>query len=35
MGQDSEAPLIGYPDMGAGIYSMMLPYKEWFEFNCA
>ena len=34
MGADAPAPPYGYPDMGAGIYSRMLPYKEWFEFNC-
>mmetsp|Transcript_17002 Transcript_17002/g.16690 ORF Transcript_17002/g.16690 Transcript_17002/m.16690 type:complete len:108 (-) Transcript_17002:329-652(-) len=23
----------GYPDMGAGRYSRMLPYQEWYKFN--
>lgn len=35
MGQDCPAPTLGYPDMGAGVYSRILPYKQWFEFNCA
>ena len=35
MGKDSPAPTLGYPDTGAGLYSRMLPYKDWFEFNCA
>lgn len=35
MGIETPAPYMGYPDMGAGIYSRLLPYKEWFEFNCA
>ena len=35
MGQDTPAPLMGYPDMGAGIFSRALPYRQWFEFNCA
>ena len=26
---------MGYPDMGAGTYSRLLRYKDWFEFNCA
>ena len=26
---------MGYPDMGAGIYSRALNYKDWFNFNCA
>ena len=26
---------MGYPDMGAGMYSRLLPYKDWFQFNCA
>ena len=35
MGKDAPAPFMGYPDNGAGIYSRMLSYKHWFEFNCA
>ena len=35
MGHDAPAPFLGYPDMGAGVYSRMLSYKDWFEFNCA
>ena len=35
MGHDSPSPFMGYPDMGAGKYSRMLTYKNWFEFNCA
>ena len=26
---------MGYPDTGNGRYSMKLPYKEWYKFNCA
>lgn len=25
----------GYPDMGSGLYSQKLSYKQWFEFNAA
>ena len=35
MGMDSPAPFLGYPDMGAGTYSRLLSYKDWFAFNCA
>ena len=35
MGQNTEAPGFGYPDMGAGYYSRALNYKEWYNFNCA
>ena len=35
MGPNSKAPFMGYPDMGAGVYARLLPYKEWYEFNCA
>ena len=35
MGRDAVLPAIGYPDMGAGRYSRMLPYGDWFKFNCA
>ena len=35
MGMDSPAPFLGYPDMGAGTYSRLLYYKDWFAFNCA
>ena len=38
MGQDTPAPYLGYPDMGAGTYSRILAtqnYKGWFDFNCA
>ena len=35
LGQDSDAPAFGYPDMGAGYYSKKLPYYDWFKFNCA
>jgi len=23
----------GYPDMGSGVYSMKLSYKDWYDFN--
>ena len=26
---------LGYPDTGNGRYSKALPYKDWYEFNCA
>ena len=26
---------MGYPDSGSGFYSKKLPYKDWFQFNCA
>ena len=29
----SVAPDQGYPDMGSGVYSEKLTYKQWFEFN--
>lgn len=29
------APAHGYPDMGTGIYSEKLSYKDWFNFNLA
>lgn len=32
---DVEYPYMGYPDNGAGLYARKLPYKDWFEFNCA
>ena len=35
MGRDSVLPKMGYPDMGAGYFARRLPYKDWFEFNCA
>lgn len=35
MGRDTPVPRMGYPDCGSGYYSAQLPYKEWFEFNCA
>ena len=36
MGKDAEIPpAFGYPDMGAGRYSKLLPYADWFRFNCA
>jgi len=35
LGQDTPVPLMGYPDNGAGHYSRMLSYKDWFEFNCS
>ena len=31
--RESPVPKMGYPDMGQGIYSKKLPYKEWYEFN--
>ena len=34
-GPDAKIPGMGYPDMGAGIFSRKLSYKDWFEFNCA
>jgi len=34
-GKETPVPLLGYPDIGAGYYSRMLTYKNWFEFNCA
>jgi hypothetical protein len=35
MGHDAPTPKMGYPDMGSGYYSKQLPYKDWYEFNCA
>ena len=35
MGKDADVPAYGYPDMGAGRYAKMLPYADWFRFNCA
>ena len=31
----SGAPQQGYPDMGCGLYSEKLSYKDWFTFNLA
>jgi hypothetical protein len=25
----------GYPDMGSGRYALLLPYKDWYNFNNA
>ena len=35
LGEDTPTPIMGYPDMGAGYYSKRIPYKDWYEFNCA
>lgn len=35
MGRDAPVPKMGYPDSGAGYYSRQLPYKDWYQFNCA
>ena len=35
MGRDAVLPTMGYPDMGAGRYSKMLSYGDWFRFNCS
>ena len=35
MGRDTPTPKLGYPDMGAGVFSKQLGYKEWFDFNVA
>lgn len=35
MGADAPVPKMGYPDTGAGYYSKKLPYKAWYELNCA
>jgi hypothetical protein len=35
MGRDTPTPKLGYPDMGAGVFSKQLSYKEWFDFNVA
>ena len=35
LGQDAITPLMGYPDMGAGRLAKLLPYGDWFKFNCA
>ena len=35
MGQNTEAPFLGYPDSGAGPFARTLAYKDWFKFNCA
>lgn len=35
MGKDTPVPKMGYPDCGSGYYSAKLPYKDWYEFNCA
>eukprot|EP00347_Sterkiella_histriomuscorum_P021275 403334577 len=35
MGTLATVPGQGYPDMGAGPFSKKLPYKDWFQFNCA
>ena len=34
-GVDTPTPKMGYPDMGAGYYSKRIPYKDWWDFNCA
>ena len=31
--KDAPIPKMGYPDMGAGLYSRSLPYKRWYEMN--
>lgn len=31
----SEIKAQGYPDMGSGVYSQKLSYKDWYTFNCA
>ena len=31
----AEIPANGYPDMGSGLYSKELSYKDWYTFNCA
>ena len=35
MGKDALVPAFGYPDTGAGKYSKLLPYGDWYRFNCA
>ena len=33
VGSDAPCPSMGYPDMGSGVYSRQLAYRDWFEFN--
>ena len=34
-GKGTKAPEYGYPDTGNGWYSQKLPYKDWYDMNCA
>eukprot|EP00347_Sterkiella_histriomuscorum_P010759 403375027 len=34
-GKDKKTPQWGYPDTGNGWFAQKLPYKDWYEFNCA